>query len=160
MTTKVPRISGKVVALQPAALLVVACGATPEPTAAPTVAQPTLPPTQAVDPTLEPTAAEPAPPPQEAKLFPPEMPSAIRGQSVFEANCASCHGLAGDGSAFPGAADFTDVAFMRAEQPAEFFEAIRDGVEGTAMPAWADQLSEIEIWDVIYYVWTLATSPE
>jgi mono/diheme cytochrome c family protein len=87
------------------------------------------------------------------------MPSAVRGQSVFEANCASCHGLAGDGSAFPGAADFTDVAFMRGEQPAGFFAAIRDGVDGTAMPPWGDTLTEMEIWDALYYAWAFATSP-
>jgi len=161
MTTRVPRAAGMVVALLAVALLVVACGATSEPPEVPTAAQPTQPPTAAVEPTTaEPTAVEPAAPPQEAKLFPPEMPSAVRGQSVFEASCASCHGLAGDGSAFPGAADFTDVAFMRGEQPVKFFEAIRDGVEGTAMPAWGDNLSEMEIWDVLYYEWTLATSPE
>jgi mono/diheme cytochrome c family protein len=103
---------------------------------------------------------EPTMPPKEGDLFPAERPSAVRGQSIFEANCASCHGLAGDGSAFPGAADFTDVAFMRDEKPAEFFEAIRDGLGDTAMPAWGDQLSEQEIWDVLYYVWAFATSPE
>jgi mono/diheme cytochrome c family protein len=88
------------------------------------------------------------------------MPSAVRGQEVFAANCASCHGQAGDGSGLAGAADFTDVEFMRGEQPVEFFEAIRDGVEGSAMPAWDGTLSESEIWDVLYYAWSLATSPE
>ena len=113
-----------------------------------------------MEPTAEPTAAEPTTPPEEAKLFPPEMPSAVRGQAVFDANCATCHGAAGDGSGLAGAADFTDVEFMRGEKPAEFFEAIRDGVEGTAMPAWGETLSEMDIWDVLYYEWAFATSPE
>jgi mono/diheme cytochrome c family protein len=86
------------------------------------------------------------------------MPSAVRGKEVYDTNCATCHGQAGDGSGLAGAADFTDVDFMRGEKPAEFFEAIRDGVEGTAMPAWGDKLSDMEIWDVLYYEWAFATS--
>jgi len=135
------------------ALLLVACGSAPEPTVAPTAAQPTQPPPE---PTLppEPTAAE------ELRLFPSEMPSAERGSAIFTANCAACHGEAGDGSALPGAADFTDLEFMRGEKPAEFFKSIRDGVQGTAMPAWGETLDEMEIWDVLYYERTFATSPE
>jgi len=68
--------------------------------------------------------------------------------------------LDGDGSAFPGAADFTDVAFMRAAMPAGFYQAVRDGVEGASMPAWGDQLDDREIWDTLYYAWAFATSPE
>jgi mono/diheme cytochrome c family protein len=88
------------------------------------------------------------------------MPSAVRGMTVYAANCATCHGAAGDGSGLTGAADFTDVAFVRGKAPAEFFEAIRNGVEGTAMPAWGGQLGETDMWDVLYYVWAFATAPE
>ena len=90
----------------------------------------------------------------EEELSPPGKPSAVRGQEIFEARCASCHGLEGDGSSLEGAANFADREFMRRKKPAEFFEAVRDGVEGTAMPAWGDSLSEMEIWDVLYYAWT------
>jgi mono/diheme cytochrome c family protein len=142
-------------------VLLAACGATPEPTATPEIAEPTTPPTQVpTEPPLEPTAAEPTQPPKEEGLFPPEMPSAVRGSEVFMANCASCHGQAGDGSGLPGAANFTDVEFMRAAKPAQFFRAIRDGVEGTAMPAWGGTLGEMEMWDVLYYEWSLSSSPQ
>jgi predicted ferric reductase/mono/diheme cytochrome c family protein len=94
------------------------------------------------------------------ELSPPGKPSAMRGKEIFEARCASCHGQAGDGSGLEGAANFTDLEFMHQKKPAEFFEAIRNGVGGTAMPAWDDTLSETEIWDVLYYEWTFATSPE
>jgi predicted ferric reductase/cytochrome c5 len=107
------------------------------------------------------TAVEPTQLPKaEEKLFPPQMPSAARGKLIFEANCALCHGAAGDGSGLPGTADFTDVEFMRGRKPVEFFEAIRDGVEGTAMRAWGGILSEMDIWDVLYYETAFATSPE
>ena len=142
------------VALLVGVLLITACGEqTPVPTVAPTAVQPSEPPAR-------PTTVEPTQPPAEDVLFPPEMPSAVRGKTIFESNCMSCHGAAGDGSGLPGAADFTDIEFMRGEKPAEFFEAIRDGIAGTAMPAWADKLGGLDIWDVLYYEWTFATSPE
>jgi mono/diheme cytochrome c family protein len=149
MNKRVIRWMGISMALLATVLLIVACGATPEPTAVePTESPPT------------PTAVEPTQPPAEEASFPPERPSAVRGKAVFEANCVTCHGAAGDGSGLPGAANFTDVEFMRGKKPAEFFQAIRDGVEGTAMPAWGDTLSEMDIWDVLYYEWTFSTSPE
>ena len=149
------------VALLAMGLLIVACGATPEPAAV----EPTEPPPTpaVVEPTeapATPAAVEPTQPPAEEALFPPERPSAVRGKAIFEANCVTCHGAAGDGSGLPGAANFTDVEFMRKKKPAEFFEAIRDGIEGTAMPAWGETLSQMDIWDVLYYEWTFATSSE
>ncbi len=155
MNMSVNRSMWMVVVLLIAGLLLAACGTTPEPLASPTGPDPTQPP-----PTEAPTEAEPTQPPEESTLFPPEMPSAVRGQQVYAANCVSCHGEAGDGSGLPGAADFTDVEFMRGEKPAEFFEAIHDGIEDSAMPAWGDRLDEMEMWDVLYYEWSFATSPE
>ena len=114
-----------------------ACGAEPTPTEAPSEAQPTDAPTQA--PTESPVQTETPLPPDEASPFPPEMPSAVRGIAVYDANCATCHGAAGDGSGLTGAADFTEVASVRGKTPAEFFEAIRDGINGTVMPAWDER---------------------
>jgi mono/diheme cytochrome c family protein len=172
MKARIMRLVWAAPALLALALLLAACGPTPEPTTVPAVTEPTEPPPEPTEattaaepsqpppkPTEEPVAAEPTPPPEE-DLFPPEMPSAARGAEVFTANCVTCHGAAGDGSGLDGAADFTDVEFMRGETPAEFFEAIRDGVEGSAMPAWGGTLDEMEIWDVLHYAWTFATSPE
>ena len=149
-------------------VLAVACGATPEPTAAPTVAAPSQPsPEPTAEPTEteaiaspEPTVPEPTAPAEEEVLFPPEKPSAQRGATVFAANCVTCHGEAGDGSGLPGAANFTDAGFVRGETPSEFYRAIRDGIEGTAMTAWGEILSEMEIWDVLYYERAFATSQE
>lgn len=165
---KLMRSMGLSLAVLAAMLLLAACGATPQATVAVDTVQPTEPVEPVVaEATSEPTALQPTPAeaeptsaPQGEALFPPSMPSAARGGEIFAANCASCHGEAGDGSGLPGAADFTDTEFMRGEEPAEFFEAIRDGVEGSAMPAWRDTLSEMQMWDVLYYGWSLATSSE
>ncbi|MEJ2735127.1 MAG: c-type cytochrome [Anaerolineae bacterium] len=171
------------IALLAITLLLAACGATAEPTAVPTDTlpapadteqplEPTAAPTDTqpppepaaapadTQPPPEPTVAEPIQPPEEGALFPQEMPSTVRGQVVFDASCATCHGAAGDGSGLAGAADFTDLEFVRRKKPAEFFKSIRDGVEGTAMPAWGATLDEMEIWDVLYYERTFATAPE
>jgi mono/diheme cytochrome c family protein len=146
-------------------VLVMACNAMPEPTAVPTSVVPTPRPAEptVVPPTLppvEPTTVAPTQPPVSLVVFPSEMPSAVRGEPVFEANCMGCHGAAGDGSGLAGAANFTELEFMRGKTPAEFFRAIRDGIEDTAMPAFGGQLDETDIWDAVYAVWTFSTSPQ
>ena len=160
MNGKATRWMWIAVALLATALLVAACAKDTPPTSTPAAAATDTPAAVPAAPTdtPEPTEGEPTKPPEEEVLFPPQMPSALRGKAIFEASCASCHGAAGDGSGLRGAADFTDLEFMRGEKPAEFFEAIRDGVEGTAMPAWGGTLSEMDIWDVLYYEWSFATS--
>ena len=170
MTVRAMRVVWIGMVLLALAVLLAACGATAEPTSAPMDSQPapadTQPPPEPTavqtdtQPPLEPTVAEPTQPPEEGALFPSEMPSAVRGQAVYETNCVSCHGASGDGSGLAGAANFTDLELMRHVKPAELFKAIRDGVQGTAMPAWGATLGEMEIWNVLYYEWTFATSPE
>ncbi len=165
MNAKTPRLFGIAISLLAAALLIAACGSAPEPATPSTAAEPTQPAAESTEPLTpteapEPTTAQAAQTQEGEVLFPPETPSAVRGKVIFTANCAACHGAAGDGSGLAGAANFTDLEFMRHEKPAEFFAAIRDGVEGTTMPAWGETLSEMDIWDVLYYERTFATSPE
>jgi mono/diheme cytochrome c family protein len=65
-----------------------------------------------------------------------------RGRKAFATHCALCHGTAADGqgarrSAFAQAPrDFTDPAWRQSVTPQAVFTKIRDGVPGTAMPAW------------------------
>jgi high-affinity iron transporter len=98
-------------------------------------------------------------------IFPRVPPSPVRGQAVYRAYCASCHGEhgAGDGPDARGLAhkpaDFTDASFMRGEMPADFFRVVSLGRRRSAMPAWEDSLSIRDRWDVIGYVWTLGTTP-
>jgi high-affinity iron transporter len=96
---------------------------------------------------------------------PPEPPSAERGARVYAELCARCHGPGGAGDG-PDAADlevppasFTDLAFMRAETPRDFFNIITLGRRRSGMPEWGDVLSVQQRWDVVRFVWTLHGGP-
>ena len=96
---------------------------------------------------------------------PPEAPSAERGGKLYTELCARCHGASGAGDG-PDAADltvrpasFTDLAFMRAETPRDFFNVITLGRRRSGMPEWGDVLSVQERWDLVRFVWTLHGGP-
>ena len=90
------------------ALGLAACN-TPQPLPiAPTVI-PTLPPA-----TLP--APESGAPKAPGVNFPVSAPSAAAGQAIFQAKCASCHGVDGKGQV-ENARDFTDVDYLAAAAP-------------------------------------------
>lgn len=95
--------------------------------------------------------------------LPPAPPSAARGGVLFQENCALCHGTTGAGDGpdtkrlHLAPADFTSVVFMRRETPADFFTMITMGRRKRGMPDWSS-LSVQQRWDLIAYVWTLASS--
>lgn len=110
---------------------------------------------------------EPKPKPKEeaepgAKFYPKSKPSAVAGQKIYRDNCSACHGVngAGDGptaSSLPEKpADFTDLKFMRVEEPQEFYENIANGKE--SMPKFEEKLSAEERWDALFFAWSRATS--
>jgi high-affinity iron transporter len=80
---------------------------------------------------------------------------------LFEENCASCHGMrgAGDGPAAdtlnPQPRDFTDPERMNALTPWQFYHAITFGVEGTAMPSFAEAFAARPRWNLAFYLMTL-----
>ncbi|MES2149399.1 MAG: c-type cytochrome [Pseudomonadota bacterium] len=85
-------------------------------------------------------------------------PLQLRGQFLFQNNCAFCH--AADGSARnwigsflePHPRDLTADANMAAMTPARLAGVIRNGLPGTSMPAWKTVLSEPDIEAVVAYV--------
>lgn len=98
------------------------------------------------------------------------------GQEVYEANCASCHGINGEGQ-FPDAPmqpddtgrigapphDSTGHTWHHADEL--LYEIVRDGGAGTPdrfypMPAFGDQLSDDEIVAVIDYIKTMWSEEE
>ena len=71
--------------------------------------------------------------------------------------CLHCHGVRGDGTgelglqADPPARNFTCAETMKSVSDGQMFWAIKNGIEGTAMPAYPD-LADWQIWVLIHYV--------
>lgn len=82
------------------------------------------------------------------------------GADIFAAHCAICHGEKGDGHGLrkeglvPPAADLKQPPWSEHAHATRTFTAIRDGVRGTAMPAWPS-LSDEQIWNVVAYIISL-----
>lgn len=81
-----------------------------------------------------------------------------RGERLFLANCAFCHGADGTGKNWIGAfmephpRNLTDPGVMAGMTRRRLLAAIRDGLPNTSMPAWKSVLSEAEIRAVAAYV--------
>lgn len=79
------------------------------------------------------------------------------GKEMFDGFCASCHGLAGDGTGPAGAAlrpppaNFTDPIYRLADD-AYLYWRVTKGVPGTGMPPWESVLTEEERWAVVHYL--------
>ena len=93
----------------------------------------------------------------------PALPAAReRGKAIYQSRCAVCHGVDGKADTpvaqhlTPPPRDFTDPVEMARLNNDRMYEAIKNGKPGTAMAAWAEVLTEVEIGDVIDYIWTLA----
>lgn len=145
------RLMGLPILLSLMTLVVIGC-ANPQPlpmapTAIPTLVPATLPP-------------QPTNTPRPAALgvtFPSRRPSAPKAASLYQENCASCHGVDGKGQV-PGARDLSDADYLRGETPLRFYQIITDG--RGSMPSWRGKLSDDERWDLAFYIWTFATPPE
>lgn len=81
-----------------------------------------------------------------------------RGEAVFAENCANCHGNfgLGDGAEAPAPMpSFADQKWMSQRAAQDFYAAIAQGV-GENMPAFAEKLTENDIWAVSAYLRTLS----
>jgi len=90
-------------------------------------------------------------------IFPSAPPSQAAGEAVYKANCASCHGEDGKGIV-ENSRDFTDVDYMRAGVPVDFYAAVSGG--RGAMPGFEDALTDEERWNVVYYLWHFSVAQE
>ena len=91
----------------------------------------------------------------------PEPFSTSKGELIYrESSCAICHGEMGDGEGFlaegldPKPRDFTSFEEMKRVADLQMEDAIRLGVEATAMPAHTD-LSDEQIRDLVFYLRSL-----
>lgn len=82
------------------------------------------------------------------------------GREIYQAKCQVCHGLRarGDGPAAftmtPRPFDLVVHVPLHAE--GEVFYFVSEGIPGTQMPAWKEQLTEAERWQVIRFLEELA----
>ncbi|MEK7433287.1 MAG: cbb3-type cytochrome c oxidase subunit II [Cyanobacteriota bacterium] len=84
------------------------------------------------------------------------------GKTVYDMNCAGCHGAtgAGDGAAAaalnPKPRNFVkaDYKYPVNAKDEDIFKTLEKGVAGSAMPGWKDSLSESQRWSVISYIRT------
>ena len=97
--------------------------------------------------------------PRVVEPLPSRPPSLERGAVVYRERCAACHGETGRGDGpkakslkGPPPANLTDPAVMGNKSLLDIFRRISIGTPGTAMPEFAEDLSDADRWAVASYV--------
>lgn len=93
--------------------------------------------------------------------FPANDEKALKtGRDAFTGSCAVCHGSTGDGrglfggSSYPEATDLrSDIAKRKSD--AELFWITRNGLSFSAMPSFAKQFKDEDLWAIVTYVRSL-----
>jgi cytochrome c oxidase cbb3-type subunit III len=79
------------------------------------------------------------------------------GNSIYQSNCAACHGAKGEGMVGP---NFTDEYWINGGGIKNIFKTIKYGVPEKGMIAWQSQLNPQKMQQVASYILTLAgTNP-
>jgi mono/diheme cytochrome c family protein len=125
------------------------------------------------------TPPAPLPPATDRPLPVALTPSAIRpaspelmalGKRLYDAQCAACHGIGGQGDGeaayllYPKPRDFVAAQYRlvstweRVPTDEDLFRTISRGMPGSAMPSWA-HLSEEERWGLVHHVKSFAAKP-
>lgn len=94
-------------------------------------------------------------PPTNSGIAAPE--SLALGKVLYEKNCLPCHGSTGDGKGPAGAALAPPPSNFKGIQPDFDYiqRVLGDGIPGTSMPVWKDQLSESDRIAVAGYIRSL-----
>ncbi|WP_395117835.1 FTR1 family protein [Rhodanobacter sp. FW102-FHT14D06] len=97
---------------------------------------------------------------------PEHAPDLARGATLYQNRCAACHGATGHGDGpaglqlSPHPVNFTDQTRADQRSALSLYEVISQGVEGTPMASYAQQLSSDDRWALAYYVGSLAYTQE
>ena len=88
----------------------------------------------------------------QAKQAPPG--DARRGGELFQQNCAPCHGVLGDGKGPNSTNLLPEPANFKLKQPNSDYilQILKDGIPGTGMPSWQNQLSDSDRRDLANFV--------
>ncbi len=97
---------------------------------------------------------------------PERAPDVTRGATLYQNQCAACHGATGHGDGpaglqlSPRPVNFTDQTRADQRSALSLYEVISQGVEGTPMVSYAQQLSSDDRWALAYYVGSMAYTKE
>ena len=97
---------------------------------------------------------------------PEHAPDLTRGTTLYQTQCAACRGATGHGDGpaglqlSPRPVNFTDQTRADQRSALSLYEVISQGVEGTPMASYAQQLSSDDRWALAYYVGSLAYTKE
>lgn len=96
-----------------------------------------------------------------AFMKPALSPSVRRGKTVYEANCAACHGIHGQGGAAAGVAarDFRTPQAAQELTRARMLDAVVRGKPGTAMAGFAGRLPLPDMEAAVDYVASVLMMP-
>lgn len=72
-------------------------------------------------------------------------PNCAKAKRTYEANCVVCHEANGKGNAALKSPNFTDPKWQASRTNEQLYDAISNGVKGTAMPAWKSSIKPAEI---------------
>jgi len=90
-------------------------------------------------------------------VSPRSAPNLLRGQQLYNQQCARCHGSSGEGNGpqaavlSPPPINFHDITRQKERSIWGLYSAISQGVEGTAMPAFS-KLNAEQRWALAFYV--------
>jgi cytochrome c oxidase cbb3-type subunit 3 len=78
--------------------------------------------------------------------------SVAQGRKLYEKHCMACHGEAGKGGIGP---DLTGSPRIHGNSDGEIFHVISNGVKGTAMKGFREELSDEMRWQLVNYITSL-----
>jgi cbb3-type cytochrome c oxidase subunit III len=82
------------------------------------------------------------------------------GGDLFKQKCSMCHGVDGKGFSALNTPDFTDPKVQASLTDKEIVGIIKNGKKGTAMPAFAEKLSDDQIKSLVAYIRSLDSSKQ
>ena len=91
------------------------------------------------------------------------QPTPATGEAIYKNLCLRCHGEKGDGQGpiaerlDPYPRDLTKAGFMNSKSEARLVSSVRNGVNGTSMPAWGKLVTEEQAKTVLAYIQTTFT---
>jgi copper transport protein len=102
----------------------------------------------------------------EANPIAPNSASIAVGQAVYTKYCERCHGISGKGDGpdglllNPRPADLTQHGVPGVHTDAQLFDWITNGLPGTRMPAWKNNISDTDRWNLVNYIRYLAQAAQ